>query len=82
MATTSVRIDSTTRDTLRQLARESGVPMREVLERAVESYRRQRFVEEANAAYAALQADSQAWREELKEREAWDATLADGLDDE
>ena len=56
--------------------------MREVPERAVECYRRQRFVEEANAAYAALRADSQAWLQERQEREAWDATLADGLGDE
>jgi len=82
MATTSVRIDGTTHDVLRQLAQEAGVPMREVLERAVECYRRQRFVEEANAAYAALRADGQAWQEEREEREAWDATLADGLADE
>jgi predicted transcriptional regulator len=82
MATTSVRIDEATRDKLRRLAEEAGVPMREIIERAIEHYRRQRFVEEANAAYAALRADSKAWREELQEREAWDAALGNGLDDE
>lgn len=49
-----------------------------ILEKAVEEYRRARFLEEANQAYAALRADPEAWQAELEERAAWDATLADG----
>jgi hypothetical protein len=44
--------------------------------------RRQRFFEELNAAFATLQADPEAWAEELAERAMWDATLADGLSDD
>ncbi len=41
---------------------------------------RQRLLAETNQAYAALRADQDAWREELKERTLLDGTLADGLE--
>ena len=39
------------------------------------------FLDEVNAAYARLRADPRAWEEELAERQLWDRTLADGLED-
>jgi hypothetical protein len=53
-----------------------------ILTKAIESYRRQRFLGEANADYAKLRSDSEAWASELKEREIDDSTLSDGLDSE
>jgi len=53
--------------------------MQEVVEQAVEQYRRQRLLAAANAAYAAVQADPAAQQELREERAAWDVTLADGL---
>jgi len=44
--------------------------------------RRHEIMERSNAAGEALQSDPDAWREYLKELAEWDATLADGLDDE
>lgn len=79
MTTTTVRLAETTRAALRQLAAETGEPMSVVLEKAVEAYRRQCIFEQANAAYAALRSDPEAWAEELAERRAWEGTLADGL---
>ncbi|MBW3625895.1 MAG: toxin-antitoxin system protein [Armatimonadetes bacterium] len=61
------------------MAESEGVSMQKVLDRAVEAYRRQRFLEEANAAYGALRLKPDTWREEQEEREAWEATLADGI---
>ena len=55
--------------------------MAAVLEKAIERYRRQRFLEEANASYAALKANPTKWKEEIAERELWDRTNADGLED-
>ena len=52
--------------------------MQEVLARAIEEYRRLRFLKEANVAYAALQRNARQSRDEAKERSLWDATLADG----
>ena len=81
MGSTTVRIREETREALRQLANEVGEPMQEVLAKAVEVYRRQHILERANAAYAALRADPEAWQSEQQERREWEATLADGLED-
>jgi hypothetical protein len=66
---------------LRKLASATGEPLQKVLERAVESYRREQFFKELDAAYARLRADPVAWEEELAERALWEATLADGVDE-
>ena len=50
-----------------------------VLEQAIESLRRERFLEQAAQAYGALRGDKKAWAAEQVERKAWDKTLKDGL---
>lgn len=75
----TTRISPPAHELLRQLARDSGLPMQTVLEDALELYRRQRFLEETNRAFEALRADPDAWRSEVDERSAWDSTLADDL---
>jgi len=79
MASETVRLHPRTHEKLKVLAEQSGEPMTEVLDRAVEALRRQRFVEECNAAYARLKDDPKAWAEEQAEREALDAANLDGL---
>ncbi len=37
------------------------------------------FFAELNSAFARLRRDKSGWKEEMEERRAWDATLADGL---
>jgi hypothetical protein len=54
--------------------------MQVILDKAVETYRRLRFLEESNRAFAALKANARKWKSEQTEREAWDATLDDGLE--
>lgn len=78
----STRISESTHQFLRKLAEESGESMQALLARAVEVYRRQRFLEESNRAFEALRADSLAWKAEQAERELWHITMADGLDKE
>ena len=56
--------------------------MQTVLEEAIAAYQRQKFLAEANIAFAALRRDADAWAEEQKERELWDRTVADGLESE
>ena len=77
----TIRISKSAHQALRELSAAERVPMQTLLDRAIESYRRQRFLEATNRAYAALRANPAAWKEELEERKRWDATLADGLDD-
>ena len=79
--TTTIRVSTHTRDLLQQLAQRSGVSMQSVLERALEQYRRQQLLEAANAAYAALRTDAEAWADLERERGDWDQTLADGLEE-
>jgi predicted transcriptional regulator len=79
MASATVRISVKSKETLQKLAEQTGKKMQTVLDEAVESYRRQRLLEEANAAFAALRADKGAWEAEQEERAAWDVTLGDGL---
>jgi predicted transcriptional regulator len=81
MASTTVRVTEHTHQMLRELAETTGEPMQQVLESAVERYRRERFFAELHAAYGRLRADRIAWDEELAERAELDATLADGLGD-
>ncbi len=80
MSTTTIRVSAKTHNTLRDLARAIGAPMQEIIEQAVEQYRRQRLLAATNAAYAALCADPDAWQEVKEERVVWDVTLADGLE--
>jgi hypothetical protein len=55
--------------------------MQEILEKAIEVYRRKRLLEMGNQAYAALKKDPKGWEQELVERKLWENTLADGLDE-
>src|SRR5438552_12837405 len=80
LMSTTIRISEKTRDTVHDLARKIGVPMAEIVEQAIEAYRRQRFVEAINAGYAELRADPDAWAAYQEELGAWDATLLDGLE--
>lgn len=81
MASTKVRVSAETHDVLRKLAAATGEPLGRVLERAVESYRREQFFAELDAAYERLQADPVAWKDHLAEQVELEGTLADGLDD-
>ena len=78
----TVRISPQSWGALRELATRLGEPMQLVLDRAVECFRREQFLREVNEGFARLKSDPDAWAEELAEREAWDATLADGLNKE
>jgi hypothetical protein len=56
--------------------------MQSVLDQAIERYRRERFLCAANADFADLKQDSKSWKDELRDRELWEQTLADGLSEE
>src|SRR5205085_11333896 len=76
----TVRVSETAHRMLKELAEQTGQTMMDVLDQALEVYRRKLFLEQVNAGYAELRADSAAWAEHLAERKLWDATLMDGLD--
>jgi hypothetical protein len=78
--TPTVPISEAAHRILRELAEQTGQTVTEVLEKAVDAYRRKLFFEQLNAGYAELRADPEAWAEVEAERKLWDATLMDGLD--
>ncbi len=79
--TTTIRVSKHTRDLLHILARKAGVPMQQILEHALEQYRRQQILHATNVAYGAIKSDQTAWSEIEREQAVWDETLADGLED-
>ena len=82
MAGVTVRVLPETRAQLRALAAQSGESMQTVLARALEAYRRQQFLEQANQAFARLRQDGESWAAEQAERAAWDATLGDDVEED
>lgn len=76
----NVRVTKQTHQQLALLARENGLSMQTILDLAVEAYRRQSFLEALNADFAALRANPEEWAEEMEERQLWEQTLADGLE--
>jgi hypothetical protein len=80
MSMPSVPISEASQRLLQELAQQTGQPMTDILDQALDAYRRQLFFEGLKADYAALKADPEAWSDELAERKLWEATLEDGLD--
>ena len=80
MSASTVRISEASHQILKELAEQTGQTMMDVLDKALDAYRRKLFFEQMNAGYAELRADPEAWAEHLAERKQWDATLMDGLD--
>ncbi len=80
MSTVTVRVRKETRETLREIASHTGRSMPDILDQAVEELRRRSFLQGLAEDFAALRNDPAAWREELEEREVWDATLNDDLE--
>ena len=82
MTSSTERISSAKREQLRQMAAWTGESMHALLEQAIERYRRELFLAKANEAFAALKGDPAAWDEEIAEREEWQITLGDGLEED
>jgi len=78
MSSATVRIREETRNILREISAQTGQPMQTILDKAIEEYRRQRFLDEANMAYAILKKNRKEWKAELEERKLWDSALSNG----
>jgi hypothetical protein len=77
--TPNIRISRHAHDVLSEMAAQDNASMQAILDKAIEYYRRERFLHAANADYAALKRDKKAWERELAERDLWEGTLTDGL---
>ena len=75
----TVRISDSGRSLLAQLARDADTSMTVVLDAALETYRRHRFLAQAAAAYATLASDPAAASDYRREINDLDGSSADGL---
>jgi len=82
LGSSTVRINDKTLKVLKELAHQADKSLQEILDKAVEDYKRKQFLMEANEAYAALKNDPEKWQEEIKEREEWDIALEDGQEED
>lgn len=73
MASTSVRLSQEAYQHLQAIAEQTGETQQQILARAVEAYRRQIFLDDANAAFERLRKDTRLWKHEQQERAEWAA---------
>ncbi len=79
--TVMLRVNERTHEKVRRMSSESHLSMQEITDRAIEAYRRQQILEQANAVYATMRLSPQDWQGVEEERAELDATLADGLEE-
>ena len=82
MQSTTVRLNLKARAILQEIAEEEQEPLSTILQKALDDYRRRVFLRKVGEAYAMLRSDSKAWKKELSERESWDSTVEDGLEED
>lgn len=82
MASVNVRISSSSYEILKSLSKSNGQAMQAVIDQAIEDLRRRKMLEATNRAFEGLKSDKAAWQEETAERELWENTLSDGVNDE
>jgi len=80
-ATATVRVTEKTRDSLRELAEARGATMPALLEEIVAKAQDEALLEQMTVDFARLGADPTARADYEAEASAWEATLADGLED-
>jgi len=78
MAGARIRISEKSKRVLQELASQGNESMQAILDKAIEMYHRERLLREANAAFAELRKDEEAWAAELREREEWHGALSAG----
>jgi hypothetical protein len=77
MSMPAVQISEASYRILRELVEQTGKTMPEILDGALEDYRRKVFFEGLTSDYATLKADPKARDQELAERRLWEGTLKD-----
>jgi len=75
-----VRVNETTHTAIRNLANELGESMQSIVDKAIERYKRELFLESLNQDFKKLQENEIDWENELEERRLWENTLLDGVE--
>ena len=74
---TTIRVSEQTRDRFARLANETGRPMTQLLDEAIDALERPVFLDQFNARYDELRADPAAWAEIEAERAIESGALSD-----
>lgn len=82
MSSSSIRVYNKTYNTIKEISRHTHRSKQEIVEDAIEEYRRKLFLIEANKAFNDLRDNHKKWQDELEEREEWEVTITDGLEKE
>ncbi len=77
-----VRVDARTDQMLTTLSKEIGEARNKIVAKSLELLRRQRILDSVCEGYRQLRSDPSAWAAEKAEREVWEASDLDGLEDE
>lgn len=77
-----VRVSENTHELLRSLSSTEGRSMQDIIDKAIDDYRRKSFLEGLSDDFRMLRADAEAWNEHEKESVLWSAVLLDGLENE
>ena len=75
-----VRVNETTHTVIRNLANELGESMQSIVDKAIERYKRELFLESLNQDFKKLQENEIDWKNGLEERRLWENTLLDGVE--
>ena len=78
----TARISSRSDLIIQEMVLLTGCSKTEVIEHALEVYRRNERMRLMNEAYQNLKADKLAWKEELKDRKELEGTIIDGIEEE
>jgi predicted DNA-binding protein len=81
MSHLTISLSEATHEMLAALTELTGETMQTVLDKAIENYRRHIFLLQANRAFAALRQNEELWQEEIEERDLWDQTISDGIEE-
>jgi len=77
-----VRVSESTHETLRFLSSSEGKSMQDIIDKAVEDYRRKIFLEGLSDDYRNFQTNKDSWKEHEEEMALWDNASMDGIDPE
>lgn len=77
----TTRISDTDHRVLQNLATKTGKQHQEIIHEALDSYQRERLLDEINEGYARLRSDKALWAEVKGERRILEEAGADGLGD-
>jgi predicted DNA-binding protein len=77
-----VRVSENTHELLRSLSSQEGKSMQDIIDKAIEDYRRKAFLQGVSNDYRLLRENPEAWKEHEEDMALWDNTSMDGLDNE